>query len=192
MCGIAGFQGEFDELLLARMGQMLAHRGPDDHGTWFDIEHRVGFAHRRLSIIDLSPRGHQPMWDATRSVVTVYNGELPYEQEAVDWPEFDAVVQVRKHLQRAVDRQLVSDVPVGAFLSGGLDSSSVVALAQRRLGRARMQCFTIGFKDPEARTESMAADLPYAQQVASHLGTDLHTIWVGAEMVDDLPRMIFH
>jgi asparagine synthase (glutamine-hydrolysing) len=76
MCGIAGFQGAFDELLLGRMGQMLAHRGPDDHGTWFDLEHRVGFAHRRLSIIDLSPRGHQPMWDVTKRVVTVYNGEL--------------------------------------------------------------------------------------------------------------------
>jgi asparagine synthase (glutamine-hydrolysing) len=76
MCGIAGFQGAFDELLLGRMGQMLAHRGPDDHGTWFDLEHRVGFAHRRLSIIDLSPRGHQPMPSASGRYWLIYNGEV--------------------------------------------------------------------------------------------------------------------
>src|SRR5437867_922595 len=76
MCGIAGFSGDFDQRLLGRMARALAHRGPDDEGVWFDSEHRVGLAHRRLSIIDLSERGHQPMWDVTRTVVTTYNGEI--------------------------------------------------------------------------------------------------------------------
>jgi asparagine synthase (glutamine-hydrolysing) len=118
--------------------------------------------------------------------------DLPLDQEFVDWPEEDAIVQVRKHLTNAVDRQLVSDVPVGAFLSGGMDSSSVVALAQRRMGNEKLQCFTIGFKDAEARDEGMAADLPHAQSVAKHLNVDLHTIYVGSEMVDDLPKMLFY
>jgi asparagine synthase (glutamine-hydrolysing) len=91
-----------------------------------------------------------------------------------------------------VERQLVSDVPVGSFLSGGLDSSGIVAIAQRRMVGQRMQCFTIGFESKEAVIEGMAADLPYARRVAEHVGVDLHTIWVGPEMVDDLPRMIFH
>src|SRR5262249_40041756 len=76
MCGIAGFQGEFDERLLGRMARSLAHRGPDDEGLWFDPESRTGLAHRRLSIIDLSARGHQPMWDVTGRVATTYNGEI--------------------------------------------------------------------------------------------------------------------
>jgi asparagine synthase (glutamine-hydrolysing) len=83
-------------------------------------------------------------------------------------------------------------VPVGAFLSGGLDSSSVVALAQRALRQERLQCFTIGFRDPRAQLEGMAADLPYAKRVAMHLDVDLHTIYVGPEMVEELPNMIFH
>ena len=68
-------------------------------------------------------------------------------------PEIDAVVQVRKYLNKAVERQLVADVPVGAFLSGGLDSSSIVAIAQRRMWDRRLQCFTIGFRDPRALAE---------------------------------------
>ena len=65
MCGIAGFAGHFDEDLLSRMNAAMVHRGPDDSGTFFDVASGVGLAHRRLSIIDLSPRGHQPMADVT-------------------------------------------------------------------------------------------------------------------------------
>jgi len=118
--------------------------------------------------------------------------DLPYDQPLVDWPKEDAIVQVRKSLVRAVDRQLVSDVPIGAFLSGGLDSSAIVALARRRLGNERLQCFTIGFKDPRAKAEGMAEDLPYAERVAKSLDVDLHTVWVGADMVDELGTMVFH
>ena len=118
--------------------------------------------------------------------------DLRFDQEFVDWPEGDAIVQVRKYLTRAVDRQLMSDVPLGAFLSGGLDSSSVVALAQRRIEPDKLQCFTIGFKSKEAQIEGMADDLPYARRVAEHLGVDLHTIWVGPEMVDELAKMVFY
>jgi len=63
MCGIAGFSGLFDEDLLERMSALVAHRGPDDFGSLVlqGPDHRVGLAHRRLSIIDLSRSGHQPM-----------------------------------------------------------------------------------------------------------------------------------
>jgi asparagine synthase (glutamine-hydrolysing) len=118
--------------------------------------------------------------------------DLPYDQDFVDWPSGDAVVQVRKSLTRAVERQLIADVPVGAFLSGGLDSSSIVALAQRKIVGRKLQCFTIGFKGRDAQIEGMAADLHYARRVADHVGVDLETVWVGSEMVDELPRMIFH
>ncbi|MGI8426006.1 MAG: asparagine synthetase B family protein [Actinomycetota bacterium] len=76
MCGIAGFQGRFDSELLGQMADAMPHRGPDDVGEWHSPESSVGLAHRRLSIIDLSPLGHQPMTDASGSAVIVFNGEI--------------------------------------------------------------------------------------------------------------------
>jgi asparagine synthase (glutamine-hydrolysing) len=84
MCGIAGFQGEFDELLLGRMGQRDGAPRPRRPRHLVDVRAPRRVRHRRLSIIDLSPRGHQPMWDATRRVVTVYNGELYNYRELRD------------------------------------------------------------------------------------------------------------
>ena len=76
MCGIAGFIGSFNSDLLQTMNRIQAHRGPDDSGIWHDPQSGVGMAHRRLSIIDCSPAGHQPMWDRERRAVTVFNGEI--------------------------------------------------------------------------------------------------------------------
>jgi asparagine synthase (glutamine-hydrolysing) len=78
MCGIAGLltASRIDEAALRRMGDALAHRGPDDAGIWTDPEAGVGFAHRRLAIVDLSPSGHQPMVSADGRFVLNYNGEI--------------------------------------------------------------------------------------------------------------------
>jgi len=78
MCGVAGiFSAERpDPALLARMADAVAHRGPDDQGVWTDDQAGVGLAHRRLSIVDLSPQGHQPMHSADRRFVISYNGEI--------------------------------------------------------------------------------------------------------------------
>ena len=337
MCGIAGFVGNFEPGLLEQMNATLAHRGPDDSGVWSDPSCRVGLAHRRLSIIDLSERGHQPMWDASETVVVVFNGEifnfkelrrqlvqdgfefrsdsdtevilnlylkygrglltrlngmfafalwdtrdnslliardgvgvkplyysetregllfaselkallcsqhvertldhkaihdyltylwcpaprtmlesvkklepghailvvdgriesqwtfydLPYDKAIVPMPPQDAAAAVREKVQEAVDRQMMSDVPVGALLSGGLDSSSVVACATRGGRQSNLDCFTIGFKDELFALEGNAEDLPYAKSVAEHLGVDLRTIYVGPEMAEELQRMIY-
>lgn len=338
MCGISGFSGNFDQVLLERMNAIQTHRGPDDSGVWFKERKSVGLAHRRLSIIDLSQLGHQPMWDVTETVVIVFNGEiynyrelrsgliekgfvfkshsdtevllnlylldgkdmlsklngifafalydtrddllflardgvgvkplyyaetpngflfaseikailqeqtvdrtidplaihyyltylwspaphtmlkevkklepghamivrdgkikqywqfydLPYDQEIENFTEEQAIREVQTHLSQAVERQMVADVPVGAFLSGGLDSSSVVTFARRFASQQKLQCFTIGFKDKSFQQEGMADDLPYAQHVAAHLDVDLHTIYVGPEMADQLEKMIYH
>ena len=53
----------------------LSHRGPDDSGVWIDSEAGIALGHRRLSIIDLSPAGHQPMLSSDRRFVITYNGE---------------------------------------------------------------------------------------------------------------------
>ena len=83
MCGIAGLIRAHSDLhgdvLAARaacMGDAIAHRGPDDSGVWVDAVAGVGLAHRRLSVIDLSAHGHQPMLSASQRYVIVYNGEI--------------------------------------------------------------------------------------------------------------------
>ena len=74
MCGIAGYVGAFGAELLPRMNAAQVHRGPDDQGVW--TADRVGLAHVRLAILDLSSAGHQPMTDATGRVTLVFNGEI--------------------------------------------------------------------------------------------------------------------
>src|SRR5215472_16666723 len=81
MCGLAGFadsRGGQQELeaLASRMADAVRHRGPDDQGVWADADAGVALGHRRLSILDLSPAGHQPMYSASGRFVIVYNGEI--------------------------------------------------------------------------------------------------------------------
>jgi len=80
MCGIAGFLWRESlpepEAVIRGMADTLAHRGPDDAGFWIDQEAGVTLAHRRLSILDLSPAGHQPMASASGRYVIAFNGEI--------------------------------------------------------------------------------------------------------------------
>lgn len=83
MCGLTGFYSScFDSsdedmrIIVSRMADTLRHRGPDDRGVWLDIESGIALAHSRLSILDLSSAGHQPMLSASGRYVTVFNGEI--------------------------------------------------------------------------------------------------------------------
>jgi asparagine synthase (glutamine-hydrolysing) len=338
MCGIAGYSGRFEHALLGAMAARIAHRGPDDEGLWSDPSNGVGLAHRRLSIIDLSPRGHNPLWDVKRRAAIVYNGELynyrelrreligqgfvfasdtdtevllnlylrdgpemlaklngmfafaiwdverrrlfvardgigvkplywsktprgvvfaselkallcepsvpreiepaavashvvylwapspltmlrgvhklppghaflardgaieklwrwydlPYAQPVEHVRDDEATEAVREQLYASVKKQLVADVPVGAFLSGGLDSSSVVAMARRAAPDTPLRCFTIGFDEAEPQPEGMNEDLRYARLVAEKLGVDLEVITVQSSMIDQLETMLYH
>src|SRR3989338_4188473 len=79
MCGIAGFVGTGSLNDLEKMTNVLIHRGPDDEGVFLDGG--VGLGHRRLSIIDLSSGGHQPMFSINKKVGIVFNGEIYNYQE---------------------------------------------------------------------------------------------------------------
>jgi asparagine synthase (glutamine-hydrolysing) len=319
------------------MNDVIRHRGPDDADSMYLPADGVGLAHRRLSIIDLSSAGRQPMWDATRSVCIVYNGEiynyrelrhelegerfqfqnntdtevilnlylrdgekmlrqlngifafalwdsrsrslliardglgvkpfyyaevgeglvfaselkavlqspsvsrtldfdavrqynrflwcpapqtmlegvrkllpghaawitggtmatpwefydLPFDAEPEGWSDSDAIAATRDVIARAVERQMVSDVPVGAFLSGGLDSSAVVAYAREHRQAEPLRCFTIGFTDGRTAAEGVADDLPYARRAAQALGVELEEVTVGPATMDDLASMVW-
>ena len=338
MCGIAGFLGNLDIQVLRKMSDAILHRGPDDAGEFYDAAKGVGLAHRRLSILDLSPTGHQPMISEDGAVVLVFNGEiynfrelrmelearghrfrghsdtevllalymakeedllpylngifafalwdarqrtlllardglgvkplyyaeaksafvfaselkallrvsevgrdvdpialqhyltylwcpapstllrsvkklepgcalvvrngridrqwrfyqLPFHDVPETMSESEAIHQTRDALRTAVQRQMVADVPIGAFLSGGLDSSAVVAFARETSPGRRLKCFTMEMSAHDAAWEGIANDLPYAESAARYLDVDLHTIKVGPEMADDLSKMIYH
>ena len=82
MCGIAGFLCSQNSSYLKNLNNLnnikdiLYHRGPDDHGIWFNNNEMVAFGHTRLSIQDLSPAGHQPMESFSKRYLMVYNGEI--------------------------------------------------------------------------------------------------------------------
>jgi asparagine synthase (glutamine-hydrolysing) len=351
MCGFAGFLTSTsvsnDSLagIANAMNDAIRHRGPDDHGVWVDAEGGIVLGHRRLSIIDLSAAGHQPMLSTSGRYILAYNGEI-YNYAALraeiettgaapEWrghsdtevllagielwglkvtlqrakgmlalslwdrqtrtlslsrdrigekpvyygwqgsgadrvflfgselkalkqhpdfqPEIDhgALTLFLRHnyvpapysiykgisklepgtiltvsLERpepqiesfwnliniarsgqkkkfsgtaneavdtlsnlalqAVDRQMVSDVPIGAFLSGGIDSSTIVALMQSQSAKP-VKTFTIGF-DEEAYNEAK-----HAKAVATHLGTDHHELYVDPKtalsVIPSLPDM---
>lgn len=322
MCGIAGFidysrqtAADSGKALAGAMSAALLHRGPDDCGVWFDPAQGVFLAHQRLSIVDLSPAGHQPMASASGRYVMAFNGEVynhgdlrqqlngiawrgnsdtevmlaAIEQWGLDaalgrfvgmfafalwdrhestltlardrfgekplyWAQFGSTLlfgselkALKKHptfksvidrdalagymtygyvpgttsiyqqvqklkpgalrvfqaggasnervywsavdtalgaqaqgfassdaeatdqlealITASVKRQLLADVPVGAFLSGGVDSSTIVALAQAH-SRTPVKTFTIGFE------EAGYNEAVYAEAVAKYLGTD--------------------
>ncbi|NOT63415.1 MAG: asparagine synthase (glutamine-hydrolyzing) [Acidobacteria bacterium] len=76
MCGICGIVGTTDKSVIERMAGTLVHRGPDDGGVEVFENHKLALGHRRLSVIDLSPRGHQPMSNDDGSLWISFNGEI--------------------------------------------------------------------------------------------------------------------
>lgn len=94
MCGILGYFGDFDRSALEAGLERIAHRGPDDSGTFFDQAAGVGFGHRRLSILDLSPLGHQPMSSSDGAITLIFNGEI------YNFQELRAELQAKGHTFR--------------------------------------------------------------------------------------------
>lgn len=103
----------------------------------------------------------------------------------------NAVGELYNLIDDTVGKQIIADVPVGAFLSGGLDSSCVVAFMQRHLVNT-VHTFTIKFREEDKRFESMPEDEIYARQVANYLHTSHKEFEIQPEILDLLPEMIYH
>jgi asparagine synthase (glutamine-hydrolysing) len=332
MCGIAGLINGGNAQLLARMSDTIAHRGPDDAGLEWFAESSSGLAHRRLSIIDLSPSGHQPMCNETGDLWIVFNGEIynykelreelaakgvrfrshsdteillyayqywgeeclhklngmfafaiydsrrrklfaardhlgikpfyyhfhngclvfsseikailnstlvpkrpdlnalhtPARFQVSPWTGFqdilklppahcmtlqDGNLSVRQYwslhpaelpaseatliekldvlLSDSVRLQMRADVPVGVFLSGGLDSSIVSAL-MRVNTQQEVHSFTIKFSTGDQKFERMTPDEIYARQVAKQFGFTYHELEIRPQIDELLPKMVWH
>jgi asparagine synthase (glutamine-hydrolysing) len=336
MCGIAGYAGVDEPPILLRMADAMSHRGPDDSGVWWDSAERVGLAHRRLSVIDLSSAGHQPMSVDEGDLCISYNGEIYnfqdhrrrleaggiafrsrtdtevllrlYQERGLDalqalngmfafalwdrpnrrmllardhagikplyyvvqghaiyfaseikallsgpaipnslneralasymtflwvpgsetlmrgirklepghyllweqgriairpWfelsyePEYgrtatEWVDEVKAAVVGATRRQLVADVPLGAFLSGGLDSSSLVASMRTLFPDRGIRTYTIRSPAGDMAAEQGTDDYPYARRVAEALGVELKTVDIEPDVTRLLPRMVYH
>ena len=136
------------------------------------------------------------------TAMTVRQGRVTAEwnftgSEVTDAPTVQCVsastltTRVREVIESAVSRQLIADVPVGAFLSGGLDSSAVVAFAIRHYKGEKFECFTIAYDDSGDYARDMTADLPFAKLAAQVLGAPLNVVHVRPDIVGDLARMIY-
>jgi len=99
------------------------------------------------------------------------------------------VEEVRAELERSVRDQMVSDVPIGAFLSGGIDSSAVVAFMARHSAHP-VKTYSIGFHGSTGA--QLYNELPYARQVAEQFGTDHHEIVVQPDVATLLPELLWH
>ena len=106
------------------------------------------------------------------------------EMSAPEWIE-----RVRQRLEQSVKMQMVSDVPIGAFLSGGIDSSAVVAFMAKATDRP-IKTYSIGFGGSSA--DDFYNELPYARRVSDLFGTDHHEILVRPDVVSLLPRLLWH
>ena len=91
-------------------------------------------------------------------------------------------------LEESVAAHLVADVPVASFLSGGLDSSLITAMAASR--NPSIEAYTITFRPEDQRLEAMPDDAVYARKMAAHLGIRLHEIEISPDVVDMLPRVV--
>jgi asparagine synthase (glutamine-hydrolysing) len=128
------------------------------------------------------PPGCTGIWEADRFTVRRYWSPTPTPSPA---NEAEAEQALQNLLESAVALRLISDVPIGAFVSGGLDSSVIVAIAAGRLG-ARIPTFTIAFPGERDHDEA-----PHARRLAAHFGCEHHEIPVAPESFQDLPALVW-
>jgi len=352
MCGIAGLVTQDPEARMIAMLKSIEHRGRDDEGVWTSAAtnregQRVAFGHRRLSIIDTSAAGHQPMLSADGRLVVILNGEIynyrelraqltnynfqtqtdtevllaAWEEWGEDclprlngmfafalWDEreralflvrdrvgikplyyahqpgtddgapqagsfgsivfasevksilasgliraeldrealhqfltflwvpdpntlfrgirtvppghivtlrgnelkvrewwdisFDSIEegrteawwqeQVLETLDRVVKLEMVADVPLGSFLSGGIDSSSIVAMMKHHSDGRRIGTYTIGIEAEDLRYDIIPDDVQWARRVNQQLDTDYHEIMLNPDVAELLPKLVYH
>jgi|WetSurMetagenome_2_1015567.scaffolds.fasta_scaffold00563_13 asparagine synthase (glutamine-hydrolysing) len=144
MCGLTGFISDrpvAGRQTLTAMADVIRHRGPDDRGYWFDANNGVGLAHRRLSILDLSPAGHQPMTSESGRYVIVFNGEI-YNH-----------LEIRNELENSGDRICWRGHSDTETLLAGFETFGIEKTLQRSVGM-----FAMAVWDRDERSLILARD----------------------------------
>jgi asparagine synthase (glutamine-hydrolysing) len=129
-----------------------------------------------------------------------HNGEVKVTQwwdasfEDIDYRRSDGWWQeeVLGTLERVVKMEMVSDVPLGAFLSGGIDSSGIVAMMERHSNSHRISTYTAGIKSEDLRYDIIPDDVRWARRVNEQLQTDYHEILLQPSVEELLPKLVHH
>lgn len=188
-CLVEDLDGMYAFVIATEDGEMMAGRDPLGIKPLYRAERKgtVSFASEMKAFmdsgwdrVDTVPAGH--VWEKGRYQrhyrVPAPNLDADDSSFVEEW-----VRRLRQALESAVVKRLMSDVPLGAFLSGGLDSSIITALAARHV--PGLATFSLGFEG--------SADVEAARRVADHLGTDHHEITVSEdEPLEVLPEVLYH
>ncbi len=170
------------ELETAALPEFLSFGYNSDDRTLFRHIRKLMPGHwLRISLGEPAPRFEiRQYWDAPRNATEAE----PHDAEPHDdkfW-----IAECRRRLEETVEMRLMSDVPLGMFLSGGLDSSAIAAIMSRVTAKP-VQAFSVGY------AETPYSELPWARQVAKHVGADYHEVSVGMEeFFNTLPRLVWH
>ena len=133
-------------------------------------------------------------------LVTLRDGELKVRQwwdisfDQIEEGRSDAwwQEQVLETLDRVVKLEMVADVPLGSFLSGGVDSSSIVAMMKRHSNGRPVGTYTIGIEAEDLRYDIIPDDVDWARRVNQQLKTDYHEIMLRPQVADLLPKLVYH
>ncbi|NJB69177.1 asparagine synthase (glutamine-hydrolysing) [Desulfobaculum xiamenense] len=177
-----------DSLYFAsELGSLLRHpevpRAVDPRGlSRFLLHEYVPAPHSIVAGAAKLPAAHRLVWqDGTASVERYWDIPFP-EHGGADMPEAEALARLEDLLRRAVEKRLMSDVPLGVFLSGGLDSSAITAIMADIVPAADIRTFSIGFR------ERSFDETDHARAVARHLGTThRERVLTPQAMLDILP-----
>ena len=138
------------------------------------------------------PAGHSAIVrDGELKISQYWDLTFPATGQTYKRSEAELAEEVRERFRRSVEAQMVSDVPIGAFLSAGLDSSSIVAM-MRSAGKQPVRTYTITFPRKYRVGESALDDPEVATRLARHLGCENQRIVVEPDVVDLLPKLIWH
>lgn len=117
--------------------------------------------------------------------------EIPYNGSREYYSDKMWISTINEKLEHAVKSQMLSDVPIGFFLSGGIDSSLIVAEARKHMEGNKIDCFTIK-GDAHTNTEGFTEDYKFAKEVANHLGVNLHVVDGSVSIINEFDKMIWH
>jgi asparagine synthase (glutamine-hydrolysing) len=134
------------------------------------------------------PPGHYATFSDRRRLEVTQYWDMSFAPERRS--ETACAADVRQTVERAVRRQMVSDVPLGSFLSGGIDSSAIVA--EMSSATDRVTTFTVGASKADLRHEIVPDDVRYARQVAERYAVDYHEQILEADVVELLPKLVWH
>jgi asparagine synthase (glutamine-hydrolysing) len=138
------------------------------------------------------PPGSFMKWDDKKRRLEISQFWKPRYEPKSDMPRNDAVLELRSLLREATSRQMISDVPVGLFLSGGLDSALISALAKAEASAKSLKAFTITYPPSHNTVDRLVEDAPYARFLAQRLAIDQEEEEITPEIATLWPSLIYH